>query len=77
MLHQIDTAWMALSSFTDQIKKRSLQVLLRVELVGRSMFYINPVQMNLYHKTAYYQLTSGSNGKTYIVGSGKFRRCNA
>lgn len=39
--------------------------------------YTNPVQMNLYYKTAYYRLTRGSDGKTYIVGSGNFKACNA
>jgi polar amino acid transport system substrate-binding protein len=45
---------------------------------GREEYiYTNPVQMNLYYKTAYYRLTTGSDGKTYIVGSGNFKRCNA
>jgi polar amino acid transport system substrate-binding protein len=39
--------------------------------------YINPVQTNLYYKTSYYRLTKGSDGNTYIVSSGNFRRCPA
>ncbi|MCX6698705.1 MAG: cache domain-containing protein, partial [Methanomicrobiales archaeon] len=38
--------------------------------------YINPVQTNLYYKATYYQLTKGSDGKSYIVCSGNFRPCN-
>lgn len=37
---------------------------------------INPAQTNLYYKTTYYQLTNGSDGKSYIVCSGNFRQCN-
>jgi polar amino acid transport system substrate-binding protein len=37
--------------------------------------YTNPVQMNLYYKNTYYRLTTGSNGKTYIVSSGNFKAC--
>lgn len=37
--------------------------------------YTNPVQMNLYYKTAYYRLTRGSDGNSYIVGSGNYKRC--
>jgi polar amino acid transport system substrate-binding protein len=37
--------------------------------------YINPVQTNLYYKTTYYRLTKGSDGNTYIVCSGNFKRC--
>lgn len=36
---------------------------------------INPVQTNLYYKATYYQLTKGSDGKSYIVCSGNFRPC--
>jgi polar amino acid transport system substrate-binding protein len=39
--------------------------------------YMNPVQTNLYHKTTYYQLTKGSDGRSYIVGSGNFKICKA
>lgn len=38
---------------------------------------INPVETNLYYKTAYYRLTHGSDGNTYIVTSGNFKRCTA
>ena len=37
--------------------------------------YLNPVQTNLYYKTAYYRLTRGSDGNSYIVGSGNYKRC--
>ena len=38
---------------------------------------INPVETNLYYKTAYYRVTQGSDGNTYIVTSGNFKRCTA
>jgi len=37
--------------------------------------YTNPVQTNLYYKTAYYRLTRGSDGNSYIVCSGNYKRC--
>ncbi|AKB46695.1 hypothetical protein MSKOL_0918 [Methanosarcina sp. Kolksee] len=37
--------------------------------------YMHPVQMNLYYKTTYYRLTQGSDGKSYIVCSGNYKRC--
>jgi polar amino acid transport system substrate-binding protein len=37
--------------------------------------YMNPVQTNLYYKTTYYRLATGSDGKSYIVCSGNFKRC--
>lgn len=39
--------------------------------------YINPVLPNLYYKTTYYRLTTGSDGNAYIVCSGNFKRCDA
>jgi len=38
---------------------------------------VNPVQPNLYYKTTYYRLTTGSDGNAYIVCSGNFKRCDA
>lgn len=38
--------------------------------------YMHPVQTNLYYKTTYYQLTNGSDGKSYIVCSGNYKRCD-
>jgi polar amino acid transport system substrate-binding protein len=35
--------------------------------------YTSPVQSGLYYKTTYYQRVQGSDGKTYIVGAGRFR----
>lgn len=37
--------------------------------------YLNPVQPNLYYKTTYYRLTRGSDGASYVVCSGNFKRC--
>lgn len=37
--------------------------------------YLNPVQQNLYSKTTYYRLTRGSDGASYVVCSGNFKRC--
>lgn len=37
--------------------------------------YMHPVQANLYYKTTYYRLTQGSDGKSYIVCSGNYKRC--
>ncbi|HEY9757464.1 MAG TPA: cache domain-containing protein [Oculatellaceae cyanobacterium] len=37
--------------------------------------YMHPVQANLYYKTTYYQLTEGSDGKSYIVCSGNYKSC--
>lgn len=39
--------------------------------------YVSPVQQNLYYKTTYYRLTTGSDGNAYIVCSGNFKRCDA
>ncbi len=38
--------------------------------------YTNPVHANLYHKTTYYQLTTGSDGNSYIVCSGNYKACS-
>jgi polar amino acid transport system substrate-binding protein len=38
--------------------------------------YLHPTQPNLYHKTAYYRLARGSDGKSYVVASGNYRRCD-
>jgi polar amino acid transport system substrate-binding protein len=35
--------------------------------------YTSPVQSGLYYKTSYYRRVQGSDGKTYIVGAGRFR----
>ncbi|WP_229388148.1 cache domain-containing protein [Methanosarcina sp. DH2] len=37
--------------------------------------YMHPVQTNLYYKTTYYRLTQGSDGNSYIVCSGNYKRC--
>ncbi|HWQ47724.1 MAG TPA: cache domain-containing protein [Methanosarcina sp.] len=37
--------------------------------------YMHPVQTNLYYKTTYYRLTNGSDGNSYIVCSGNYKRC--
>ncbi len=37
--------------------------------------YVNPGQANLYYKTTYYRLTTGSDGNSYVVCSGNFKRC--
>jgi len=37
--------------------------------------YLHPTQPNLYHKSAYYRLTRGSDGNSYIVASGNYKRC--
>ena len=37
--------------------------------------YMNPVRPNLYEKTAYYRLARGSDGDSYVVCSGTFKRC--
>lgn len=37
--------------------------------------YMHPVQTNLYYKTAYYRLTRGSDGNSYIVCSGNYKLC--
>ncbi len=38
--------------------------------------YEQPGQMNLYRKTTYYRLVRGSDGTSYIVCSGNYRRCD-
>ena len=38
--------------------------------------YEQPGQMNLYGKTTYYRLVGGSDGMSYIVCSGNYRRCD-
>ena len=38
--------------------------------------YMQPGQMNLYHKTTYYRLVRGSDGANYIVCSGTYKRCS-
>jgi polar amino acid transport system substrate-binding protein len=38
--------------------------------------YISPVQTNLYYKRTYYSQVTGSDGKTYIVAAGNFKRCS-
>ena len=35
--------------------------------------YTNPAQANLYYKTTYYQLATGSDGRSYIVCSGNYK----
>lgn len=35
--------------------------------------YFNPAQMNLYYKTSYYRLTTGSDGNYYIVCAGNYK----
>ena len=37
--------------------------------------YSNPAEDGLYSKTTYYRMTLGSDNKTYIVGSGKYKAC--
>lgn len=37
--------------------------------------YSNPAETNLYYKTTYYRLTEGSDNRTYIVCSGRFKGC--
>ena len=37
--------------------------------------YMHRVQTNLYYKTAYYRLTRGSDGNSYLVCSGNYKRC--
>ncbi len=37
--------------------------------------YMNPVQTNLYYMTTYYRLTRGSDGNSYVVCSGNYKRC--
>jgi polar amino acid transport system substrate-binding protein len=39
--------------------------------------YMNPVQMGLYYKTVYYRLTTGSDGRSYIVCSGMYKGCGS
>jgi polar amino acid transport system substrate-binding protein len=39
--------------------------------------YSHPVQPGLHYKTAYCRLVEGSDGKTYIVGSGNYKACGA
>ena len=39
--------------------------------------YMNQVQPNLNYKTAYYRLARGSDGNSYVVCSGTFKRCTA
>jgi ABC-type amino acid transport/signal transduction systems, periplasmic component/domain len=39
--------------------------------------YSNPVEPGLYYKTAYCRSIQGGDGKTYIVGSGKYRDCDS
>jgi polar amino acid transport system substrate-binding protein len=38
--------------------------------------YISPVQTNLYYKHTYYSQVAGSDGKSYIVAAGNFKRCS-
>lgn len=38
--------------------------------------YTNPAQANLYYKTTYYRLVIGSDGNSYIVCGGNFKRCD-
>ncbi|MEI6293599.1 MAG: transporter substrate-binding domain-containing protein, partial [Methanomicrobiales archaeon] len=38
--------------------------------------YINPVETNLYYKTAYCRETKGSDGRMYYVCSGNFKACD-
>ena len=35
-------------------------------------YFLNPRTRETEHKTAYIELTQGSDGKQYIVGSGKY-----
>jgi polar amino acid transport system substrate-binding protein len=37
--------------------------------------YLHPTQPNLHHKSAYYRLVRGSDGNSYIVASGNYKRC--
>ena len=37
--------------------------------------YPHPTQPNLHHKSAYYRLVRGSDGNSYIVASGNYKRC--
>jgi polar amino acid transport system substrate-binding protein len=37
--------------------------------------YRHPTEPGLFYKTAYYRKTTGSDGKTYIVCSGKYKAC--
>jgi len=37
--------------------------------------YLHPTQPNLYYKSAYYRLTRGSDGNSYVVASGNYKRC--
>ena len=37
--------------------------------------YMHPTQPNLYHKSTYYRLTRGSDGNSYVVASGNYKRC--
>lgn len=37
--------------------------------------YKHPVQTNLFYKNSYYRLTQGSDGVSYIVGSGNYKHC--
>jgi polar amino acid transport system substrate-binding protein len=39
--------------------------------------YLHPTQPNLYYKTTYYELARGSDGASYVVCSGNFKRCTA
>ena len=38
--------------------------------------YMNPTDTGLYYKTSYYRLIQGSDGTSYIVGSGTPKACN-
>jgi len=37
--------------------------------------YMNPTDAGLYYKTSYYRIAEGSDGMTYIVGSGAPSAC--
>lgn len=37
--------------------------------------FANPAEPGLFHKTSYYRRTQGSDGNTYIVGSGTYTSC--
>ncbi|WP_052730857.1 transporter substrate-binding domain-containing protein [Methanosarcina horonobensis] len=37
--------------------------------------YTNPVHANLYYKTTYYRSVRGSDGNSYVVCSGNFKKC--
>jgi polar amino acid transport system substrate-binding protein len=37
--------------------------------------FSNPTETGLYYKTSYYRAATGSDGETYIVGSGRYKAC--